>query len=123
MITCHEFILVKISNLSYFSCGFYNTSLSDHIDLDESQMSFDTKSSTSSDSKSVSNDFVSYDDSDKSSEVNTNDFASSDSSVKSSEPKPNDSTSCASTSSVSTSENEAGIKSNVGTHIQEPIIV
>nr|GEW59889.1 reverse transcriptase domain-containing protein [Tanacetum cinerariifolium] len=24
MITCHEFILVKISNLSYFSCGFYN---------------------------------------------------------------------------------------------------
>nr|GEX22587.1 hypothetical protein [Tanacetum cinerariifolium] len=52
------------------------TSLSDHIDLDESQMS------------------------DKSSEVNTNDFASSDSSVKSSEHKPNDSTSCASTSSV-----------------------
>nr|GEW45137.1 hypothetical protein [Tanacetum cinerariifolium] len=24
MITCHEFILVKISNLWYFSCGFYN---------------------------------------------------------------------------------------------------
>nr|GEV42583.1 hypothetical protein [Tanacetum cinerariifolium] len=46
-----------------------------------------------------SNDFVSCDDSDESSEVNTNDFASSDSSVKSSEPKPNDSTSCASTSS------------------------
>nr|GEV29341.1 hypothetical protein [Tanacetum cinerariifolium] len=56
-----------------------------------------TKSSTSSNSKSVSNDFVSYDDSDKSSDVNTNDFASSDSSVKSLEPKPNDSTSCAST--------------------------
>nr|GEW90306.1 putative reverse transcriptase domain-containing protein [Tanacetum cinerariifolium] len=99
------------------------TSLSDHIDLDDSQMSYSTKSSTSSDSKSVSNDFVSCDDSDKSSEVNTNDFASSDSSVKSSEPKPNDSTSCASTSSVSTSENEAEIESNVGTHIQEPIIV
>nr|GEV49700.1 ribonuclease H-like domain-containing protein [Tanacetum cinerariifolium] len=59
------------------------TSLSDHIDLDESQMSYGIKSSTSSDSKSVSNDFVSCDDSDKSSEVNTNDFASSDSSVKS----------------------------------------
>nr|GFC92823.1 putative reverse transcriptase domain, ribonuclease H-like domain, aspartic peptidase domain protein [Tanacetum cinerariifolium] len=24
MVTCHEFILVKISNLSYFSCGFYS---------------------------------------------------------------------------------------------------
>nr|GEW45058.1 hypothetical protein [Tanacetum cinerariifolium] len=23
MVSCHEFILVKISNLSYFSCGFY----------------------------------------------------------------------------------------------------
>nr|GEW39470.1 putative ribonuclease H-like domain-containing protein [Tanacetum cinerariifolium] len=99
------------------------TSLSDHIDLDESQMSYGTKSSTSSDSKSVSNDFISCDDSDKSSEVNTNDFASSDSNVKSLEPKPNDSTSCASTSSVSTSENEAEIESNVGTPIQEPIIV
>nr|GEW46846.1 putative ribonuclease H-like domain-containing protein [Tanacetum cinerariifolium] len=75
------------------------TSLSDHIDLDESQMFYGTKSLTSSDSKSVSNDFVSCDDSDKSLEVNTNDFASSDSSVKSSKPKPNDSTSCASTSS------------------------
>nr|GEY34868.1 hypothetical protein [Tanacetum cinerariifolium] len=63
------------------------------------------------------------DDNDKSSEVNSNDFASSDSSVKSSEPKPNDSTSCASTSSVSTSMNEAEIESNVVTPIQEPIIV
>ncbi|GJY32349.1 putative ribonuclease H-like domain-containing protein [Tanacetum coccineum] len=99
------------------------TPLSDHIDLDESQMSYGTKSSTSGDSNSVSNDFVSCDNSDKSSEVNTNDFASSDSSVKSSEPKLNDSTSCASTSSVSTSESEAEIESNVGTPIQEPIIV
>ncbi|GJY07318.1 ribonuclease H-like domain-containing protein [Tanacetum coccineum] len=82
----------------------------DHIDLDESQMSYGTKSSTSGDSNSVSNDFVSCDNSDKSSEVNTNDFASSDSSVKSSEPKSNDSTSCASTSSVSTSESEADIE-------------
>ncbi|GJU32290.1 ribonuclease H-like domain-containing protein [Tanacetum coccineum] len=98
------------------------TPLSDHIDLDESQMSYGTKSSTSGDSNSVSNDFVSCDNSDKSSEVNTNDFASSDSSVKSSEPKSNDSTSCASTSSVSTSESEAEIESNVGTPIQEPII-
>nr|GEU38057.1 putative ribonuclease H-like domain-containing protein [Tanacetum cinerariifolium] len=90
------------------------TSLSYHSDLDESQMSYGTKSSTSSDSKYVSNDFVSCDDSDKSSEVNTNDFASSDSSVKSSEPKPDDSTSCASTSSVSISEHEAEIESNAG---------
>nr|GEV51626.1 xylulose kinase-1 [Tanacetum cinerariifolium] len=99
------------------------TSLSDHIDLDESQISYSKKSLTSCDSKSVSNDFVSCDDSDKSSEVNTNDFASSDSSVKSSEHKPNDSTSFASTSSVSTSVNEAEIESNVGTPIKEPIIV
>nr|GEU76049.1 hypothetical protein [Tanacetum cinerariifolium] len=76
------------------------TCLSDHIDLDESQISYGTKSTTSCDSKSMSNDFVSCDDSDKSSEVNTNDFASSDSSVKSSKSKPNDSTSCTSTSSV-----------------------
>nr|GEW71329.1 putative reverse transcriptase domain-containing protein [Tanacetum cinerariifolium] len=88
------------------------TSLSDHTDLDESQISYGTKSSTSSDSKSVSNDFVSCDDSDKSSEVNTNDFVSSDSSVQSLDPKPNDSTSCASTSSVSTFANEAEIESN-----------
>nr|GEZ73333.1 ribonuclease H-like domain-containing protein [Tanacetum cinerariifolium] len=88
-----------------------------------SEMSYGTKSLTSSDSKFLSNDFVSCDDSDKSSKVNTNDFAFSDSSVKSSEPKLNDSTSCASTSSVSTSENEAEIESNVRTPIQEPIIV
>nr|GEY89360.1 ribonuclease H-like domain, reverse transcriptase, RNA-dependent DNA polymerase [Tanacetum cinerariifolium] len=71
----------------------------------------------------VPNDFVSCDDSDKSSEVNTNDFASSDSSVKSLEHKPTDSNSCASTSSVSTSMNEAEIESNDGTPIKEPIIV
>nr|GEX06949.1 ribonuclease H-like domain, reverse transcriptase, RNA-dependent DNA polymerase [Tanacetum cinerariifolium] len=99
------------------------TSLSDHIDLDESQMSYGTKSLTSCDSKSVSNDFVSCVDSDKSSEVNTNDFASSDSSVKSSEHKPTDSSSCASTSSVFTSVNEAEFDSNVRTPIKEPIIV
>nr|GFC64623.1 hypothetical protein [Tanacetum cinerariifolium] len=61
--------------------------------------------------------------SDKSSEVNSNDFASSDSSVKSSEHKPTNSTSCASTSSVSTSMNEAEIESNVRKPIKEPIIV
>nr|GEU86014.1 retrotransposon protein, putative, Ty1-copia subclass [Tanacetum cinerariifolium] len=99
------------------------TSLSDHTDLDESQMSYGTKSSTSCDSKSVSNDFVSCVDSDKSSEVNTNDFAFSDSSVKSLEHKPTDSNSCVSTSSVSTSVNEAEIESNVGTPIKEPVIV
>nr|GEY60001.1 ribonuclease H-like domain, Gag-pre-integrase domain protein [Tanacetum cinerariifolium] len=43
------------------------TSLSDHTDLDESQMSYGTKSSTSCDPKYVPNDFVSCDDSDKSS--------------------------------------------------------
>ncbi|GJX34525.1 xylulose kinase-1 [Tanacetum coccineum] len=99
------------------------TPLSDHTDLDESQMSYGTKSSTSGDSNSMSNDFVSCDNSDKSSEVNSNDFASSDSSVKSLEPKSNDSTSCASTSSISTSESEAEIESNVGTPIQETINV
>nr|GEZ84823.1 hypothetical protein [Tanacetum cinerariifolium] len=99
------------------------TSLSNHIDLDESQMSYGTNFITFSNSKSVSNEFVSCDDSDKSSEVNTNEFASSDFSFKSSEPKPNDSTSCASTSNVSTFENEAEIEFNIGTHIQEPIIV
>nr|GFB77289.1 ribonuclease H-like domain, reverse transcriptase, RNA-dependent DNA polymerase [Tanacetum cinerariifolium] len=98
-------------------------SLSDHTDVDESQMSYGTKSSTSCDLKYVPNDFVSCNDSDKSSEVNTNDFASSDSSVKSSEHKPTDSTSCTSTSSVSTSMNEAEIKSNVKTPIKEPISV
>nr|GEU35143.1 hypothetical protein [Tanacetum cinerariifolium] len=99
------------------------TSLSDHTDLDESQISYGTKSSTSSDLKCVPNDFVSCNDSDKSLEVNTNDFASSDSSVKSSEHKPTDSTSCASTSSVSTSMNEADIDLNVRTPIKEPISV
>ncbi|GJS94607.1 putative ribonuclease H-like domain-containing protein [Tanacetum coccineum] len=99
------------------------TPLSDDTDLDESQMSYGTKSSTSGDSNSVSNDFVSCDNSDKSSEVNSNDFASSDSSVKTSEPKSNDSTSCASTSSISTSESEAEIESFAGTPIQETINV
>ncbi|GJY19452.1 hypothetical protein Tco_0390943 [Tanacetum coccineum] len=99
------------------------TPLSDHIDWMNHKLSYGTKLSTSGDSNSVSNDFVSCDNSDKSSEVITNDFASNDSSVKSSEPKSNDSTSYASTSSVSTSESEAEIESNVGTPIQEPIIV
>ncbi|GJV92401.1 hypothetical protein Tco_1540214 [Tanacetum coccineum] len=53
----------------------------------------------------------------------TQSIASSDSSVKSSEPKSNDSTTCASTSSISTSESETGIESNVGTPIQETINV
>nr|GFA48869.1 repetitive proline-rich cell wall protein [Tanacetum cinerariifolium] len=88
------------------------TSLSDRTDLDESQMSYGTKSSTSCDPKYVPNDFVSRNDSYKSSKVYTNDFAFSNSSVKSSEHKPTDSTSCASTSSVSTSVNEAEIESN-----------
>nr|GEZ62263.1 hypothetical protein [Tanacetum cinerariifolium] len=80
-------------------------SLSDHTDLDESQMFYGTKSSTSNDFESVNNDFVSYDDSDKSSEDNTSDFASCDSSGKSLEHKPTE------------------IESNVGTPITEPISV
>nr|GFD31645.1 hypothetical protein [Tanacetum cinerariifolium] len=59
---------------------------------------------------------------DKSLEVNINDLASSDSSLKSLKHKPIDS-SCASTSSVSTSMNEAEIDSNVRTPIKEPISV
>nr|GFD13757.1 ribonuclease H-like domain, Gag-pre-integrase domain protein [Tanacetum cinerariifolium] len=98
------------------------TSLSNHTDLDESQMSYGTKSSTSCDPKCVPNDFVSCNDSDKSSEVNITNLVSSDSSLKSSEQKPTDS-SCASTSSVSTSVNEAEIESNVETPIKEPISV
>nr|GFA12333.1 ribonuclease H-like domain-containing protein [Tanacetum cinerariifolium] len=74
------------------------TSLSDHTDLDESQLSYGTKSSLSCDPNCVPKDFVSCIDSDKSSKVNTNDLASNDSSLKSSEHKPTDS-SCASTSS------------------------
>nr|GEV39109.1 hypothetical protein [Tanacetum cinerariifolium] len=94
---------------------------SDHTDLDESQMSYGTKPSTSCDPKCVPNDVVSCNDSDKSLEVNTNDFASSNSSVKSSEHQPNDSTSCASTSSISTSVNEAENDFTVGKPIKEPI--
>nr|GEV51556.1 hypothetical protein [Tanacetum cinerariifolium] len=75
------------------------TSLSDHTDLDESQMSYGTKFSTSCEPKYVPNDFVSCDESDKSSEINTNDFAFSNSCVRSLKYKPTDSTSCASTSS------------------------
>nr|GEV45209.1 putative ribonuclease H-like domain-containing protein [Tanacetum cinerariifolium] len=96
------------------------TFLSDHTDLDESQMSYGTNSSTSCDPKSVPNDSISCDDSDKSSEDNTNDLASSDFGLKSSEHNPTD-TSCASTSSVFTSVNEAEIESTVRKPIKEPI--
>nr|GEW65706.1 hypothetical protein [Tanacetum cinerariifolium] len=99
------------------------TFLSEHTDLDESQMSYGTKSSTSNDSEFVTNDFVFCDDSDKSSEVKTSNFAFSDSSSKSLEHKPTNSTSCTSTSSVSTSVNEDEIESNVGTPITEPVSV
>nr|GEV42708.1 putative ribonuclease H-like domain-containing protein [Tanacetum cinerariifolium] len=88
------------------------TSQSDHSNLDESQMSYRTKSLTSNDPQSVTNDFVSCDDSDKSLEVESSDFASSDSSGESLEHKPTDSF-CASTSSVSTSVNGAKIDSNM----------
>ncbi|GJW71732.1 hypothetical protein Tco_0128649 [Tanacetum coccineum] len=58
------------------------TPLSDHTNLDESQISYGTKSSTSGDSNSMSDDFVSCDNSDKSSEVNSNEFALQNSMVK-----------------------------------------
>nr|GFB48907.1 hypothetical protein [Tanacetum cinerariifolium] len=33
MVSCHELILVKISNLSYFSCGFYKYTSDDDSDV------------------------------------------------------------------------------------------
>nr|GEW41212.1 hypothetical protein [Tanacetum cinerariifolium] len=96
--------------------GFNNYIRENELGWDDSAFSVFTTNSKDVEGRPLFN-------SDKSSEVNTNEFASNDSSVKSSEPKPNDSTSRVLTSSVSTSENEAKIESNVGTPIQEPIIV
>nr|GEV75208.1 putative ribonuclease H-like domain-containing protein [Tanacetum cinerariifolium] len=126
-LTLEDKIKVLSIELDYTS-NFLKHSERINADVETAKKELQTKldnylSSTSSDSKSVYNDFVSCDDIDKSSKVNTNDFASSDLRVKSSKPKPNDSTSCVSTSSVSTSENKAEIESNVRTPIQEPIIV
>ncbi|GJX50639.1 putative ribonuclease H-like domain-containing protein [Tanacetum coccineum] len=73
--------------------------LSDTTDLDETQMTYGKKSTCSIDSISVSNDFVSCDNSNKSSEIKSNDYAFCVSSVKSSEPMTADSSSNASTSS------------------------
>nr|GEW30416.1 hypothetical protein [Tanacetum cinerariifolium] len=84
------------------------TSLSDHTDLDESQISYGTKSSTSNDFESMTNDFVSCDDSEKSSKVNINNLAFSDSGLKSSEHNPTNS-SCASTS-MNEAENDSNVK-------------
>nr|GEU76027.1 hypothetical protein [Tanacetum cinerariifolium] len=106
------------SSFSVFTTNFED--VEDHTDLDESQMSYDIKSSPFCNPKCVPNDFVSCIDIDKSLEVNTNDLASNYSGLKSSEHKPTDSL-CASTSSVSTFVNEAEINSNVGTPIKEPI--
>ncbi|GJX12280.1 putative ribonuclease H-like domain-containing protein [Tanacetum coccineum] len=79
------------------------TPLSDHTDLDESQMYYVKTKSYQRSTQMTYLLCVLVD--------------------QSSEPKSNDSNSCASTSSVSTSESEAEIESNVGTPIQEPIIV
>ncbi|GJW82857.1 hypothetical protein Tco_0156002 [Tanacetum coccineum] len=57
----------------------------DSTDLDETQMTYGKKSTCSIDSISVSNDFVSCDNSDKSSKIKSNDYAFCVSSVKSSE--------------------------------------
>ncbi|GKE39833.1 hypothetical protein Tco_1463238, partial [Tanacetum coccineum] len=84
--------------------------LSDTIDLDETQMPYGKKSTCSIDSISVSNDFVSCDNSDKSLEIKSNDYAICVSSVKSSEPMTADS-SLTSTSSVSTHASEANLES------------
>ncbi|GJY50954.1 putative ribonuclease H-like domain-containing protein [Tanacetum coccineum] len=73
------------------------TPLSDHIDLDESQMSYGTKSSTSGDSNSMSNDLS---------------LSPSQMILL-----------CASTSSVSISESEAEIESMLGTPIQRNQII
>ncbi|GJR59521.1 ribonuclease H-like domain-containing protein [Tanacetum coccineum] len=97
--------------------------LSDTTDLDETQMTYGKKSTCSIDSISVSNDFVSCDNSDKSSEIKSNDYAYCVSSVKSSEPMTIDSSSNASISSVSTHASEANLESSEGITIQEPIIV
>ncbi|GKA03938.1 putative ribonuclease H-like domain-containing protein [Tanacetum coccineum] len=60
--------------------------LSDTTDLDETQMTYGKKSTCSIDSISVSNDFLSCDNSDKSSKIKSNDYALCVSSVKSLEP-------------------------------------
>lgn len=90
-------------------------------DLDESQMFYGKKSSTSSDSNSVSNDLLSCANSDKSSKVNVP--VPIVVSVKSSESTSTESTSFASTSSVSTSKSKAEIESTVRAPKQEPIVV
>ncbi|GJW74636.1 ribonuclease H-like domain-containing protein [Tanacetum coccineum] len=97
--------------------------LSDTTDLDETQMIYGKKSTCSIDSISVSNDFVSCDNNDKSSEIKSNDYAFCVSSVNSSEPMTANSSSNASTSSVSTHASEDNLESSEGTTIQEPIIV
>nr|GEU85139.1 ribonuclease H-like domain-containing protein [Tanacetum cinerariifolium] len=70
------------------------TSLSNHTDLDESQMSYGTKSSTSCDPKCVPNDFVSCNDSDKSLDESQMSYGTKSST--SCDPKcvPNDFVSC-----------------------------
>nr|GEW48154.1 hypothetical protein [Tanacetum cinerariifolium] len=85
--------------------GFNNCISENELGWDDSAFSVFTTNSEDVEGRPLFN-------SDKSSEVNKNEFASSDSSVKSSELKPNDCTSCASSSSVSTSKNEAKIESN-----------
>ncbi|GJT61221.1 ribonuclease H-like domain-containing protein [Tanacetum coccineum] len=97
--------------------------LSDTTDLDETQMTYGKKSTCSIDSISVSNNFVSCDNSDKSLEIKSNDYAFCVSSVKSSEPMTADSSSNASTSTVSKHASETNLESSKGTTIQEPIIV
>ncbi|GJW10657.1 putative ribonuclease H-like domain-containing protein [Tanacetum coccineum] len=59
-------------------------------DLDDTQVTYGSKSNNYSETNSVSNDFVSCDNSDKSSDSETTDFASCVSSVKSSSSKTNE---------------------------------
>ncbi|GJZ78052.1 putative ribonuclease H-like domain-containing protein [Tanacetum coccineum] len=63
---------------------------SNRPDLDDTQFTYGSKSNISFETNSVSNDFVSYDNSDKSSDSETTDFASCVSSVKSSSSKTNE---------------------------------
>ncbi|GJY15122.1 putative ribonuclease H-like domain-containing protein [Tanacetum coccineum] len=62
---------------------------SNNPDLDDTQFTYGSKSTNNFETNSVSNDFVSYDNSDKSSDSETTDFASCVSSVKTSSSKTN----------------------------------
>ncbi|GKF51492.1 hypothetical protein Tco_0147959, partial [Tanacetum coccineum] len=71
---------------------------SNRPDIDDTQFTYGLKSNNSSETNSVSNDFVSCDNSDKSSDLETTDFASCVSSVQTSSSKTNEPLASASSS-------------------------